>query len=456
MDFDLIVIGGGPGGYNAALKAADAGQKVALFEMNKTGGVCLNEGCIPTKTFLNSAKILSYCRHGKDYGVVGDGSFSLDHAAVIKRANIVIRRLTLGVTAELKSAGVSLFDKKAVIISADGEICSIEADGKIYTSKNLLIASGSKAFVPRIEGLSEAVESGFAVTGCASAFKEIPDRLAVTGGGAAGLESAAYFAAAGSDVTVIELLPKIAGNFDSDISAVIKRSLEKQGIKFLLGAKAAAFSEGAVKVEDGEATKEIPCGKVLLAIGRRPNVEGFGLENTAVKIERGAIVTDNRMRTSVKGVWACGDVNGKSMLAHTAYREGEVAVADMLGYPDEIDYGIIPAVIYTSPEAAEVGINEDSARARGLEIKIAKLPLTYSGRYVAENTVYDGVIKLIADKDGKKLLGASVAGSYAGEIIYGLGTFIALETELERIKKIVFPHPTVSEIIRESIIALTK
>lgn len=448
--YDLIVLGGGPAGYNAAERAAHKGLKTLVLEGRALGGVCLNEGCVPTKTLLYSAKIFDYTKHGDAYGVKCEGS-SLDHAFVVGRKNKVVKQLTGGIAMQLKSAGADVVSEFSVIKGRDSEGFTVEAAGKEYKGARLLICTGSDALVPPIEGLRESVAGGFAMTNREILDMEtVPERLTVIGGGVIGLEMASYFCSAGSKVTVVEMLDHIAGPTDGEISKILLKNYQKKGVNFILGAKVTKVGEGKVVYEKDGKAESVDADKVLVSIGRRAHTQGIGLENVGVLTERGAIVTDEYCRTSVPGIWAAGDVNGKSMLAHTAYREGEVAVANMLGGKERVNYLSIPSVIYTNPEVASVGETSESVKAKGIEAKTASVTLKYSGRYVAENEGGDGIVKLIVDKEHNRLLGVHMIGNYASEIIYGAAMMVEKEMRVDDVKKFVFPHPTVCEVIREA------
>lgn len=448
--YDLIVLGGGPAGYNAAERAAHKGLKTLVLEGRALGGVCLNEGCVPTKTLLYSAKIFDYTKHGDAYGVKCEGS-SLDHAFVVGRKNKVVKQLTGGIAMQLKSAGADVVSEFGIIKGRDSEGFTVEAAGKEYKGARLLICTGSDALVPPIEGLRESVAGGFAMTNREILDMEtVPEKLTVIGGGVIGLEMASYFCSAGSKVTVVEMLDHIAGPTDGEISKILLKNYQKKGVNFILGAKVTKVGEGKVVYEKDGKAESVDADKVLVSIGRRAHTQGIGLENVGVLTERGAIVTDEYCRTSVPGIWAAGDVNGKSMLAHTAYREGEVAVANMLGGKERVNYLSIPSVIYTNPEVASVGETSESVKAKGIEAKTASVTLKYSGRYVAENEGGDGIVKLIVDKEHNRLLGVHMIGNYASEIIYGAAMMVEKEMRVDDVKKFVFPHPTVCEVIREA------
>lgn len=452
--FDLIVIGGGPAGYLAGERAGHGGLKTAVIEKRFLGGVCLNEGCIPSKALLNSAKVYDYALHGDKYGVTVTGA-SIDHKKVVERKNGVVKQLVSGVGMKLKKNKVTVITASAVIKGKNEEGFVISADGTDYIAKKLLIASGSVPVVPPIPGVKEGLASGFVLTNREILdLTEVPKELVVIGGGVIGLEMASYFNSIGSKVTVIEMLDKIAGPTDKEISSILLKNYQKKGVDFKLSCKVVAVSDKSVTYEDKGEQKTVSADKVLLSIGRRASTEGLGLETIGIYTERGAIKTDDNMRTNIAGVYAAGDVNGICMLAHTAYRESEVAVNHMLGKKDKMRYHAIPSVIYTNPEVGCVGETEESAKAKGMDIAVSNITMKYSGRYVAEVEGGDGICKLIVDKKYNRLVGAHLIGSYASEIIYGAALMIETEMRIDDIKEIVFPHPTVCEVIREALFEL--
>ncbi|MBQ6727391.1 MAG: dihydrolipoyl dehydrogenase [Clostridia bacterium] len=450
--FDLIVIGGGPAGYLTAERAGHAGLKTMVIEKNEYGGVCLNEGCVPSKTFLNSAKVADYANHAANYGVKVDGKATVDQKFVVERKNGVVKMLVSGIKAALKKNKVVMKSATAFIEGKDENGYIVKAGEEKFAAKRLMIATGSMPVVPPIPGVKEGVAAGFVLTNKEVLdLTELPKNLVVIGGGVIGLELTSYFSSVGVNVSVVEMLDKIAGPTEKEISSILQKSLERKGVKFYLGAKVVAVeNDGVVFEKDGKKEK-IPADKVLLSIGRRAVSAGIGLENIGVNIERGAVITDDRLQTNVANVYAAGDVNGKIMLAHTAYREAEVAVNNMLGKKDIMRYNVIPSVIYTNPEVGSVGETEESAKAKGLDVKTVSIPMTYSGRYVAENTNLDGVCKLVINNKTNTLIGAHIIGSYAGEFIVAVSAMVDLEVDIENIKKLVFPHPTVCEIVREAI-----
>ncbi len=454
-NFDLIVIGGGPGGYLAAERAGHAGLKTMVIEKREFGGVCLNEGCVPSKTFLNSAKVYDYANHASNYGVKVDGTASIDQKFVVERKNGVVKMLVGGVKAQLKRNKVTMKVAEAFIEGKADDGIVIKAGDEKFVAKRLIVATGSMPVVPPIPGLRENLEAGVVMTNREVLdLTEIPKKLVVIGGGVIGLEMASYFSSVGSKVTVVEMMNKIAGPTENEISGILQKSLEKKGVEFKLGAKVTGVEKDGVIYEKDGKTEKVDADKILCSIGRRAVTQGIGLENIGVNLERGAIVTDDMMRTNVANVYAVGDVNGKIMLAHTAYREAEVAINNILGKKDRMRYNVIPSVIYTNPEVGSVGETEESAKQKGLDVKTVSIPLTFSGRYIAENTDLNGICKLVVNKKTNTLIGAHVIGSYSGEYIVAVSAMIDLEVDIENIKKLVFPHPTVCEIVREAIWAI--
>jgi len=445
--FDLIVIGGGPGGYLAAERAAHAGLKTLLFEKNSLGGVCLNEGCIPSKALLNSAKHYEHALHSAAFGVTCK-DVSIDQNAVITRKRKVVRTLVSGVRAKMKGAGVTVVMETAKITGKTAEGVTVNG----YTGKNLIIATGSSPAVPPIPGVKEHLGSFVLTNREVLELTEIPKEFVVLGGGVIGLEIAAYYATVGSKVTVIEMLDHIAGPTDLEISSLLQKELEKKNIAFLLSHKCLSVEPGKVWAETPAGEKiAVAADKVLLSIGRRANYADLGLESIGVECERTGIKTDYAGRTNVPGVYAIGDVNGHHMLAHTAYREAEVAVNTILGKKDYMRYTANPSVIYTQPEIASVGKTEEECKAKGVDYEVKKLPMVYAGRFVAENEGMDGLCKVIVDKKRRTILGVHLIGTYTGEMIWGAAEMIEMQMRVTDARQIIFPHPTVSEIIRETL-----
>ena len=453
--FDLIILGGGPGGYLAGERSGRAGLKTLVIEKRALGGTCLNDGCIPSKTLLHSAKIFDYANgYGEKYGVTATGA-EIDQKKVVARKNRVVKTLVSGVAAALKKSNTTVEHGHGEILGKTAEGFQVAVNGKVFTGRKLLLATGSEAVIPPIPGLKEARESGFALTNKEIFDLEtIPKTFVIIGGGVVGLEMASYFNSVGSSVTVIDRLGHIGGYIDKDISAVLQKNYEKKGVKFLLSREVTGIGADFVEYEKNGERKRVKAGKILVAIGRKPVITGFGLENINPETENGAIKTDEYGRTNIAGLYACGDVNGKMMLAHTAYRESEVIINNITGKKDIIRYHAIPSVIYTNPEAASVGETLETAAAKGFDAKEATeitVPMMYSGRYAAENEETDGICKIVIDKASSRLLGVHMIGNYSSEIIYGAALMIETEMTVSDIKELVFPHPTVCEIIREAL-----
>ena len=453
-EFDVIVIGAGPGGYLAAERAGQAGLKALLIEKQHIGGTCLNEGCIPTKTLLRSSKLYDAALSGAPYAVHAE-QVTLDHPAVVNRKRAVTANLVAGVKAGLKAAKVKTVEAPAMLKGRTAGGFEVEAAGETHVGKYLILAVGSHPVVPGIEGLSESMKSGFVLTSTGLLeIPEVPESLCVIGGGVIGLEMATYFAAAGSRITVVEAAGKIAGSLDADATGLIMKSCEAQGMCFLMNTRAIAFREGTVTVESADGKREdIACEKALLCIGRAPNLDGYGLENLHVPTEKGAILVDDFCMTGVPGVYAVGDCNATGMLAHVAYRQAEVAVNHILGKYDPRRWAWVPTLVHTEPEAAFVGLSLEEAKAQGIDAAGVKLSMNYSGLYLAENENGQGIIKAVFDRKKKTMIGALIVGGPASELITICGIMIDNELPVERMKSYVFPHPTYAEAIREAIFA---
>ena len=458
--YDLAIIGGGPGGYVAAGRAGAAGLSVVLFEKRELGGVCLNEGCIPTKTLLYSAKVFDYTRHADQYGVNVDGS-AIDFGAIFKRKQKVVKKLVGGVKAQMKGAKVEVVKGEAVIQGRSAEGIAIASGEATYVARNLLICTGSEAAVPPIPGLREGL-GGVVVTNREILdLEEQPESLVVIGGGVIGMEFASFFNSIGTKVTVVEMLPKILGPLDDEISAMLQAQYEKKGVEFHLSCKVVAVEGNDVVYEDPEGkTCRATGDKILVSVGRRANFQGIGLENLGVELALNpagrpyGVKVDEKMRTNIPNVYAAGDVTGFSMLAHTASREGEVAVNNILGKEDRMRYDAIPGVVYTNPEVAGAGLTETEAARKGIDFTVLKLPMAFSGRFVAENERGEGLCKVIVGKKYHEVLGVHMLGNPCSEMIHSACIAIEQEMTVEQLKEVVFPHPTVSEIFKETIFTL--
>lgn len=449
--FDLAIIGGGPAGYLAAERASEAGLKTLLIEKREVGGVCLNEGCIPTKTLLHSAKLYQHTAKDNDeFGISGNNSV-LHHDRVIKRKQEVIQTLVDGVKTSLKKHKVKIVYAEASLFKeATGfKLC---CDAESYLANYVLLATGSEPIIPNIKGINEGLANTSILTSREILkLTEVPKNLVILGAGVIGLEMAAYFQNAGSQVSVIEMMDQIGGAIDQDAAFVLQKNLESLGIKFYLNSKVFDLSNQCAHFEKDKEETIIPYDKVLISVGRKPALSVPGLDKIGLQIEKDAVITDNTCATNIPGLFAAGDINGKYMLAHVAYRETEVAINNILGQKDIMDYTAVPGVIYTQPELAFAGLSEQQAIENGIEIITKKESINHSGRHIAEHGLSSGFIKLVIDKKKNIIIGATLLSAYASEIIYSLVLMIQNKIPIENIKRTIFPHPTVSEIIKEAL-----
>lgn len=448
MKYDVAIIGGGPAGYTAAERAAAGGLSTILFEKNALGGVCLNEGCVPTKTLLYSAKVYDTIKHAQKYAVKAENP-TFDFPKIIARKNKVVKKLTAGIRMKMTEHGV-------VVVNGEAEIKGRAADGTItiacgeetYEAANLLLCTGSETVIPPIPGLAE---TEYWTSREALQTKELPASLVIIGGGVIGMEFASFFNSMGTEVHVVEMLDKILGPMDKELSEMLQAEYAKRGIKFYLGHKVTAVHDGEVTVEKEDESFVISGEKVLLSVGRRPVTKGFGLETLGVEPFRNGIKVNQYMQTSLPNVYACGDITAFSLLAHTAVSEAEVAVKHILGKAgDGMSYKAIPGVVYTNPEIAGVGKTEEELQAEGIPYTVKKLPMAFSGRFVAENEQGNGVCKLILAED-ETVIGAHLLGNPASELIVIAGLAIEKGMKADELRSIVFPHPTVGEIIKETL-----
>ena len=444
--YDLIIIGAGPGGYVAAERAGAKGLKVLLIENRKLGGVCLNEGCIPSKTLLNSAKIFHYASHGAAYGVHAK-DVSFDWPAAQARKGQVMDTLRNGIAGLMKKFKVEVVTGTAQL--AGGR--AVKVGDTTYEGKNILIATGSSPAKPPIPGadLPGVVDS----TGILN-LEKLPKSLVVIGGGVIGCEFACCFGSLGIPVTVIEMLPEICPQVDADLARGLRGELAKKNISFHLGAKVLEITKDAVRFSKDGKEESVARDIVLVSTGRTPNVMGLGLENARVEFDKRGIKVDDRCATNQPGIYAIGDCTGRAWLAHTASRMGEVVVHNITGRPDVMRWHAIPGVVYTNPEVAVVGLTEAEAKAKGIPVKVAKRPMAASGRYLAEHTDERGQAKLVLHAETGVLLGAHLIGGACSEMIFGIAAMIETEVRGAEVEEIVFPHPTVSEVMRDAIFAM--
>jgi dihydrolipoamide dehydrogenase len=445
--YDCIIIGGGPGGYLAAERAGAAGLKVLLCEERELGGVCLNEGCIPTKTLLNAAKLYHHALHSQQFGVhCGEVRFDLGELMAWKQKVIETQRK--GIAFQMKQHGVEVVQARASLTGPG----TVEVEGRTCSGKNIIIASGSSALrLPIPGGDRPGVMTNREILNLDS----LPRSLVVIGGGIIGIEFATFFSRVGVKVSVVELLPEIAPSLDKKLASGLRKALPEvefhlnTEVKAIDGSRVTCLREGSEEILEGEL--------VLMSVGRRPNCDGLGLEKAGVEFTRGGIAVGERMETNVPGIYAVGDVTGKSLLAHSAYRMAEVAVNTILGHSDRMRYNAVPWVVYSDPEIASVGLSEEQAKAQGIDIKTAELPMRVNGRYLAEKGMGKtsrGFCRLVVDSGSGRLLGVQMMGSPASEMIFGAAAMIEAELRVRDIREIVFPHPTVSEIIKDTLAAL--
>jgi len=444
--YDLAIIGAGPAGYVAAERAGHNGLKTIIFDKRELGGVCLNEGCIPTKTLLFSAKVYEYAKHGEKYGVKAT-DVHFDYPAMLKRKEKVVRKLVAGVAAKMKSNHVEVVKASAEIIERTNDMVKISADGKIFESKNVLIATGSETFVPPIPGLDK---TEYLTSREILELKELPSSLTIIGGGVIGMEFAAFYTSLGVKVSVIEMVDEILPGIDLEIAAMFRKIMEEKGTAFFLSSKVVEVKGNEVFYEKEGKKSSIVSDKLLVSVGRRAVTKGLGLDKIGVVMERGGIKVDKRMRTNLPNVYAAGDVKGFALLAHTASREGEVVVNNLCGRPDEMRYDANPGVVYTNPEISGVGLTEDKAKEKGIDYRVVKLPMVYAGRFIAENEgTFQGLCKVIVGKKYDQVLGVHMIGNPSSEMIYGACMALEMQMTLKELQQVIFPHPTVSEIFKE-------
>lgn len=449
MKYDIAIIGGGPAGYTAAERAAANGLQTVLFEKKAIGGVCLNEGCIPTKTLLYSAKLWDNMKSASKYGIsVPDGS-AFDMQKMIERKDKIVKKLTGGVQMTVNSYGAVIVPHEAVITGeADGRF-RVSASGETYEVTYLLVCTGSDTVIPPIKGLygvdywtsKEALESTV-----------LPSSLAIIGGGVIGMEFASFFNSIGVQVHVVEMMPEVLGAMDKETSGMLRAEYQKRGVKFHLNTKVVEVSPEGVTIEKDGKTSLIETEKILVSVGRKANLLQGGLDKLNIELPRNGVKVDEHMQTSHPCVYACGDITGHSMLAHTAIRESEVAINHILEVEDRMNYDCVPGVVYTNPEVAGVGKTEEELKASGISYHVQKLPMAYSGRFVAENEQGNGLCKLILDDDDR-IIGCHMLGNPASELIVLAGIAVQHGYTVEEFQKTVFPHPTVGEIFHETLFA---
>ena len=445
--YDLVVIGAGPGGYEAAARAARMKKRVALVEKDSVGGTCLNVGCIPTKTLLKSARVFAECRAAACYGVrTADVRF--DMPAVLERKRRIVGTLTRGVESMLRRVGVEMIAGAGRMQSAN----AVQVNGRTLETRNILIATGSRPFVPPIDGIDAPIaRDSTSILDEA----EIPESLVIIGAGYIGLEFASFYSAAGARVTVLEALPNAVGGTDPDIAACLVSALQKSGVVLRFNCLVNRITDAGVEYTDPDGNFAFADAYLVLnATGRVPVLDGLRLSEAGIDHHARGIRTSDEGATNVPGVWACGDVTGRRLLAHAATREGMVAVNNMFGIRDRVRYHAIPSVIYTHPEVACVGFMEPELIARGIPYRRAIVPMAIAGRFFVENEGGSGLIKILVGEPHGEILGVHMAGDGSSEFVALAAAMIETEMLARQAAEIVFPHPTISEALKSAILEL--
>lgn len=442
--YDIVIIGAGPGGYVAAIKAAHMRAKVALIEKDKVGGVCLNAGCIPTKSFIKSAEIYQHALSADNFGIkIPKEAISFDWQQILNRKNQIVKRLTQGVKTLIEKNKIDLYIGEAKVNSPQ----SITVNNQEIKTKNIILATGATPAIPPIPGLKEALNSGFVLT--SKELLDIPDvpkSLVIVGGGVIGIEFATIFSTFGSKVTIIEREENILLNVDDEVRTAFLRILKKAKIDVLTKANVTKFTTNEVFYNYQDQEQAITADKVLLAVGMKPNTAG--LEQLGLEIKNG-IVTNEHLETNIKGIYAIGDCNGKMMLAHVASAEGIIAVENIFGKNSKIDYNKVPSGIYSFPEIAMVGLTEQEAKQQNLDYTASKFPLAANGKALVEGET-DGFVKIITDNKLGEILGVHILAPHATDLISEGVLAMELEATVQEIANTIHPHPTLSETIMEA------
>ncbi|MBI5879805.1 MAG: dihydrolipoyl dehydrogenase [Chloroflexi bacterium] len=450
--YDVVIIGGGPGGYVAAIRAGQLGLHVALVEKESTlGGVCLNWGCIPTKALLKNAEVLAYMQDAARWGIAFD-NLRVDWGAAISRSRQVVKRLTTGVASLMKKNKVDVYSDEAELDTATSIL--LKKSGQKLSTKNIIIATGSSAntFGFAVDG-KRVITSNEAVV-----IKDVPKRILIMGAGAVGTEFASIFRTYGSDVTLIEMLGHILPPEDDEIADLLAKEFTRQGVKLLMSTKVESITPSdtgvTVQVTAPDGAKTLEGDVILLAAGRSPNSKGLGLEKVGVKVERGFIVSDGQQRTNVPGIYAIGDVTKPPLLAHKAMREGEIAAEVIAGRsPKPLDINLIPHPTYCTPQVASIGLTEQQAKAQGFKIKIGRFPYRAIGKALAINE-YEGQVKLVIEEQYGEILGAHIIGPDATEGIHEIGLAKSAELTTAEVSQAIHAHPTLAEAMGEAALAV--
>jgi dihydrolipoamide dehydrogenase len=455
MDYDVCVIGAGPGGYVAAIRAAQLKLKTCVIERAKAGGICTNWGCIPSKALLHGAGIMHTLKHAKDYGITINGDIKVDFAQLRAKKDRVIGRLVGGVELLLKKNGVEWVGGEATFVNANEVGVKLKDGGtRAIKAKNFIIATGARPIeLPHLKPDGQSI-----LTYVEALEIDGPSReFVVIGGGAIGLEMAEVYAAFGSQVTVVEMMPTLLPGFDADLTKAAADSMRKSGIKTLVGTKVASAQKGkdgrwslGLESADGKKGDTLTADKVLVSIGLRPNSENLGLEKAGVKLDpKGFVIVDDTMRTSAANIYAIGDIVGRKLLAHKASREGHIAAENIAGHKAAMDYRALPGTVFIRPEIATVGLSEDEAKEAGHDVAVGKFPVSVLGRSVA-TTTNEGLVKIVADKKTDRILGVHIVAPTAGDLIAEAALAIEMDASPEDLAAAIHVHPTFSEAIMEA------
>lgn len=440
MKSDIIIIGSGPGGYRTAAYAAAKGKTVTIFEEGPLGGTCLNVGCIPTKTFARSAEAAGEMRNAAQLGLKAiEPEFSL--ADIVARKDAIVDQLRQAIAGVLSAPGITLVNAKAEFVDDH----TVEAAGERYTADNIIIASGSSHKSLRIEALDESM---LLTSDTLLSLTEFPRRLVIVGAGVIGMEFASIFRQLGAEVTVVEFLKECIPALDADVAKRLRKVLEKQGVEFYMQSAVKSIANGCITFERKGKEQSIEADKVLVAVGRKPNVEGFALEKTSIKYDARGIEVDDDMLTNVPGVYAIGDVNARMMLAHAATMQGLHVVNTIVGVKDDIRLDIMPAAIFTNPEAACVGKTEEQLKADGVDIEVRKKNYRTNGRALAMAEP-EGMIKLVADKNSGEILSCHAYGAHSADIVQEISALMCKHTTVQQLHEMVHIHPTINEMLQE-------
>ena len=442
--YDVVILGGGPGGYRAAERTAEAGLQTVLIEERQLGGTCLNVGCIPTKTLLNSAKTYAHIADSARIGVTAEATFDL--TAAMKWKTQVVGGLRKGIAATLKKRGVEIVDGRGMMVDRN----AIQVGDTRYEGRYLILASGSSPAWPPIPGIDSP---GVVNSSRLLEISDMPKAVTVVGGGYIGMEFASFFALLGVPVTVVEMMDEIIPFMEPDLAALLRKSVS--GVSYELGARVTQINEGSLTFERDGREQRVDSDLILISTGRQPNVDNLGYETTGLDVDRNGIRVNDFLETNLPGVFAVGDVNGRSLLAHTAYRMADVAASRILekegqGPAQRMRYEAIPWVVFTQPEVAGCGMTETEAREAGLKVTTGSVSLKISGRYVAEHPGENGTAKIVAEASSGRIIGVQMLGSGVSELIFGAALMIENELRVKDIREVIFPHPTVSEVFRDA------